>query len=170
MKRIPRPDLRTRLTENTRRFLQDPPAYFVHMRETYGDIFEMGLLRPGVFGITHPDYVRHVLVGNQKNYIKDRPTRTLKLSLGNGLLTSEGEFWRRQRRIAQPAFHRQRLAGMVEAMTRQTEAMLERWESLEGPFDLAQEMMVLTSRIVTETLFGADLKNPRSDWKSHPSQ
>lgn len=160
MKTIPRPSLRSRLTQNTGRFLQSPPAYMMDMQKTYGDIFEMGLLRPGIYALTHPEYAKQVLVTHNKNFIKDRPIRVMKMALGDSLLTTDGDFWRRQRRIAQPAFHREKLQGMAEAMIQHTAAMLEDWQGRTQPFDVAREMMRLTSRIVTETLFGANLENP----------
>lgn len=102
--------------------------------------------------------VRRVLVENVKAYPKSPSYRGLRLVLGNGLITSEGEFWKRQRKLAQPAFHRDRLAHLAGAMVRDTGDMLAAWEQ-EGDrsFDLHEEMMKLTLRIVGHTLFSSDV-------------
>lgn len=105
----------------------------------------------------HPSFVQHVLVTNPKNYVKQtRGYEMLRLVLGNGLVTSDGAFWKRQRRIAQPAFHRERLAGFGQVMTRAANQMVDAWE-LGKPFDFAEEMMRCTLRIVGETLLSADV-------------
>jgi cytochrome P450 len=108
--------------------------------------------------VNDPDGARRVLVDNSKNYPKSRSYEGLKLVLGEGLLTSEGDFWRRQRRLAQPGFHKERLASFAQAMVADTTAMLERWRGMaEGvPFDVHHEMMRLTLRIVNRTLFSTD--------------
>ena len=89
----------------------------------------------------------------------------LHAALGNGLLLSEGDFWRRQRRLAQPAFHRQRLVSFATTMVDSTQAMLTRWEGFEpgAPFDVAQEMMRLTMGIVSRTLLGMDVSEDARD-------
>jgi cytochrome P450 len=105
--------------------------------------------------------VQRVLVDNNKNY--DKQTRgydALRVFLGNGLLTSEGDFWRRQRRIAQPAFHRDRIAAFADTMTVATQEMLSRWQAhalADRPLDIAEEMTALTLRIVARTLLSADV-------------
>src|SRR5207245_4256939 len=93
-----------------------------------------------------------------KNYGKQtRGYRNLRRVLGNGLLTSEGETWKRQRRIAQPAFHRQRIAGFAQAMVRAAEDAAADLESRRGlEIDMHHEMMRLTLRVVGETLLAYD--------------
>src|SRR5262249_990699 len=76
---------------------------------------------------------------------------------GNGLLVSEGEFWRRQRRIAAPAFHLRRVAAMTESMAACTQARLAQWRGISGPLDICAEMMSLTLDIVTRTMFSTDI-------------
>jgi cytochrome P450 len=112
------------------------------------------------YQLTHPCAVEHVLQTNQQNYRKGRLYAEAKSSLGNGLLISEGDFWRRQRRLAQPAFHRQHLAGFAKVMTDAAEAMLGQWQASERggrPLDVVSEMKRLTLRIVGLTLFGTEL-------------
>jgi cytochrome P450 len=113
--------------------------------------------------LTRSDHIKHVLVDNHKNYGKQtRGYHVLRLGLGNGLLTSEGDFWKRQRRIAQPSFHHGRIAGFARTMTDCTARMLERWNAQHAagePFDLAAEMMALTLSIVGFCLMSTDLSD-----------
>jgi cytochrome P450 len=111
-----------------------------------------------VSGLTE---IQHVLVKNQKNYTKSRSYQGVKLVLGDGLLTSEGEFWRRQRRLTQPAFHPQRLRGLARTMAELTGDTIGRWQALPDSgrtLDMHGEMMRLTFRIVGETLFSSDVE------------
>jgi cytochrome P450 len=107
-----------------------------------------------------PEGVRHVLVDAARLYTKRaRGFEKLRLFLGNGLLTSEGEFWLRQRRIAQPAFHRDRVRGFAATMVRAAEDLCARWDvaAERGEvLDLSEEMMRVTLRIAGETLFSVD--------------
>jgi cytochrome P450 len=105
--------------------------------------------------------IQYVLVKNQKNYVKSSTYQGVKLVLGDGLLTSEGEFWRRQRRLAQPAFHAQRLRGLVGSMARLTGEAIARWKALPASgrmLDMHDEMTRLTFRIVGKTLCSTDLE------------
>jgi cytochrome P450 len=109
--------------------------------------------------LAHPDHIRHVLVDGARDY--DKQTRgfdKVRLILGNGLLTSEGDFWRRQRRIAQPAFHRERIAGFAAVMARVTEEMLADWAKRPAGsvLDVAEEMTRLALRIAGLTLLSTD--------------
>lgn len=123
----------------------------------YGPLTRLPLPRMEGFVLGTPSLVQHVLVTNSKNYVKQtRGYDMLRLVLGNGLVTSDGAFWKRQRRIAQPAFHRERLAGFGEVMTRAASEMVDSWE-MGKPFDFAAEMMRCTLRVVGETLLSADV-------------
>lgn len=112
-----------------------------------------------------PDAIQHVLQNSPKRYAKSRNYQPMKVVLGNGLLTSEGDFWRRQRRLAQPAFHQAQLRGLVTTMARTTDAMLVRWRAWDDgrAIDLHQEMMRVTLRIAGLTMFGADLDGEASE-------
>ncbi len=108
--------------------------------------------------VADPDAAHHVLVENHKSYVKSSNYQGLKLVLGDGLLTSEGDFWKRQRKLAQPAFHRERLQGFVSTMAQSTADLTERWRSSQtGTMDVHREMMRLTFRIVGQTLLSMDL-------------
>lgn len=139
----------------------DQLNFLLRAREICGDVAR---LRIGVLPahlLSHPEHVRHVLVDNHRNY--DKQTRgfaALRIVLGNGLLTSEGDFWRRQRRIAQPAFHRERIAAFGVSMVRAAEDTARAWELVAkrgGTIDVAEEMMRLTLRIAGETLLSSDV-------------
>src|SRR5262249_12957140 len=110
------------------------------------------------FLVNKPEYIEHVLRTNQANYRKsDFLRRMLGPLLGDGLLISEGEAWRRQRRIAAPAFHARRSGDFVTTMASCTEAMLARWRTISQPFDVAAEMMALTLDVISRTMFAADV-------------
>lgn len=103
----------------------------------------------------HPDLIEEVLVTQQRNFAKGRFYRLLGPLLGEGLLTSEGEFWRRQRRLAQPAFHRQRVVAYGGTMVTFTERLLAGWRPGEVR-DVHADMMRVTLEIVVKTLLDAD--------------
>jgi cytochrome P450 len=110
------------------------------------------------FLIIKPEYIEHVLLTNHANYRKSQFLRhLLGPLLGNGLLISEGEFWRRQRRIAAPAFHSKRIVDFLATMGSCSEAALARWRSMTQPFDIAAEMMALTLNIISRTMFSRDV-------------
>lgn len=107
--------------------------------------------------LTSAASMHHVLVEQPHRYVKSVNYAGLKVVLGEGLLTSEGSFWKRQRRLVQPTFHKQRLAGFVDTMSECTTAMTERLAQERGTFDLHRELMRLTFRIVGLTLLSQDL-------------
>ena len=111
--------------------------------------------------VNEPSFIEHVLLENHRNYSKGRLTRdALEPALGKGLLTSEGDRWRRQRRMASPGFHKQRVAHMAGAMARLARRRVEGWRicSRNGqPLDIAREIPSLTMEIVGRTLFSMDM-------------
>jgi len=126
-----------------------------------GDVARIRMMHIYLYAVYHPEHVRHVLVTNLNNYRKQtRGYAKLRLLLGDGLVTSEGEFWRRQRRIAQPAFARSAINGFAQTMIEATQQMLARWDKdgLES-VDLSDEMMRLTLNIAGQTLFSCDLSD-----------
>jgi cytochrome P450 len=124
----------------------------------YGDIVYFRMGPQEVFFLNHPDYVRDVLVTHHQNFIKGRALQRAKRLLGLGLLTSEGEFHRRQRRLAQPAFHRQRIDGYGRVMIECAARASARWTD-GSSLDISREMMRLTLAIVGKTLFDADVED-----------
>ena len=137
---------------------KDPIRVFLEAFRDHGDVVRFRFGPMVAHLVSSPEGVNHVLAENNKNYGKrTRGYDALRYVLGNGLLTSEGEFWKRQRRIAQPAFHRQRIAGFGQAMVRAAEECAERLSRRRGEsVDLHHEMMRLTLRIVGQTLLGYD--------------
>jgi cytochrome P450 len=138
---------------------KDPIAFFLRAWREYGDVVCSPEGPYSYFALVDADAARHVLVENAKNYVKSPSYRGLRAILGNGLVTSDGDFWRRQRKLAQPAFHRAKVAGFLGAMVADTEAMLARWAThdVSKPLDVQREMMRLNLRIVGHTLFSVDL-------------
>ena len=135
---------------------KDPLRLFTRTVAEHGDIVAMRFGPFRYWLLNEPEAIHHVLVDNNKNYTKSRNYQGLKRVLGEGLVTSEGEFWRRQRRLAQPAFHKEKLAGFARTMAEDTAAMLEAWQARRGngaPLDVHAEMMKLTLKIVARTLF-----------------
>lgn len=126
-----------------------------------GDVVRIRAGTRTIIAAYHPDHVHHVLVHRAANYEKKtRGYVVLRELLGQGLLTSEGEVWRRQRRIAQPAFQQQRLAGFAPTMVRAAEDLADRWEEVAKrgeTFDMAEVMGRLALRIAGETLFSMDI-------------
>jgi cytochrome P450 len=106
--------------------------------------------------LSHPDLIESVLVERSRNFTKTKVLKRNPRLLGEGLLTSEGEFWRRQRRLAQPAFHRRRVAAYGEVMAAFAQRSLEGWRSGET-IDVHEEMTRLTLEIVAKCLFDADV-------------
>ena len=140
---------------------RDPIGFYLDATKRYGGIvrFRYGRKRSWHL-VAHPNLVEYVLQTNVKNYPKGYFFNTrLKTLTGNGLLTSEGDFWLRQRRLAAPAFHRQSLAQLTDAMTGPTQEMLDRWKACPAtrPLDVSEEMMRLTLQIVGRSLFKAEL-------------
>ena len=133
---------------------------FIEGAKSYGDVVRMRFLYLTVHFLYHPNDIEYVLSANAKNFIKSRSLRTpfFQRLVGKGLLTSEGELWKRQRRLAQPAFHRQRISSYGDVMAEYTQRMIADWESGEVR-DIHRDMMRLTLEIVVKTLFNADVSN-----------
>ncbi len=137
-------------------FRRNPLNFLTHLAREYGDIahFQTGTER--VFLLNHPDYIKDVLVTHQANFLNARAPLTRSL-LGEGLLTSEGDFHRRQRRLSQPAFHRERIAAYARVMVNYGARLRERWQDNQT-LDVSNEMMQLMLGIVGKTLFDTDVE------------
>src|SRR5690242_4446135 len=107
---------------------RDPTGVFLRAARRFGDVAYLKIGSRRGYLITNPTDIRHVLQDNARNYHKSPLYQKLRMSIGNGLLTSEDGFWLRQRRIAQPAFHRQRVAGLAQVMTAAVGEAAAHWQ------------------------------------------
>src|SRR5262245_29106349 len=135
---------------------RDPIGVFMDAAQRFGDVVHLKIGPENGLLLTRPEHIRHVLQDNARNYHKSPLYDRLKVSLGEGLLTSEDAYWLRQRRMAQPAFHRERIAGLAAVMAHAAREVAARWETAAGgePLDLGEAMMGLTQTIVLRTLLG----------------
>lgn len=134
-------------------YLVDPLGFLLRTAQREGDIVRLDLANLDAYLISHPSDIEKVLITNHRKLKKDRFTHELSRLLGQGLLTSEGDHWRKQRRLAQPAFHRKRIALYAQAMAEATSQRISRWRA-GAIIDIHEEMMHLTRDIVCRTLFG----------------
>lgn len=135
----------------------DPLSVFTAWVREYGDMFYYRAAWLQVYFLNHPDLIEEILIRNPRNFLKDRVVRKSRWFFGEGLLTSEGDFWLRQRKLSAPAFHRERITSYAKIMTSYAEQMLATWQSGETR-DIHQEMMRLTLRIVVRTLFNVEVE------------
>lgn len=137
---------------------REPLRFVTHLAREYGDVssFRIGFDR--VYFINHPDYIKDVLVNHYDHFLKGAGRQRAKRFLGEGLLLSEGDLHRRQRRLAQPAFHRARLAAYAQQMAHSSVHASRNWRQAQV-VDVWQEMLRLTLDIVGKTLFSADVES-----------
>lgn len=153
---------RTLLFGNLKEFGHDQLAAMTRWAQEYGDLVSARFGHRPVLFANHPDLVEEVLVNQNRKFIKHYRLRQTRRTLGHGLLTSEGDFWRGQRKLVQPAFHRERIANYAGLMVDYTERMLASWS--EGQVRDAQaDMMRLTLEIVARTLFDAEMAGEATD-------
>ncbi len=149
------------LDGNLREMRADRLGFLTENAKKYGDVVAIRLGPARIWVLNHPDLVEDVLVTKNRVFHKHFALRQARPSLGEGLLTSEGDFWRRQRRLAQPAFHRDRIDAYGRTMVEYTERMLRGWADGQSR-DVQADMMQLTLEIVTKTLFDADIASEAS--------
>jgi cytochrome P450 len=152
------PSLKTDLIGgHFRSFRKDPTGFLTRLAKL-GDITSFRMGPQQAYFINHPELVRDLLVVNADKFVKGRALQRAKTLLGNGLLTNEGEFHLRQRRMIQPAFHRTRIAEYARSMVEYGERVSESWSDGDVR-DIDKEMMRLTLQIVAKTLFSADVSD-----------
>lgn len=138
------------------------PEHFWKLAPSLGDMVRLRVPGPPAVLLNHPDLIEEVLVRKNRSFRKDKMTRDLSHLFGNGLLVSEGEFWRRQRRMAQPAFHRERIARYAEQMVAAANHTTSTWR--EGQvLDLHVAMMDLAREVVATTLFSSEVGRAAED-------
>jgi len=143
--------------EGLQAFRRDVIGFLKQAVDQYGDIAYFKVGPQKIFLLHHLDYIKEVLVTHNRNFVKSRGLQLAKRILGEGLLTSEGDFHLRQRRLMQPAFHRQRIETYGSVMADYAARLRERWRDGDT-MDTAHEMMQLTLAIVGKTLFNADVE------------
>lgn len=131
-------------------------GFYKSCAEEYGDVVCIHLAHVPVYLLVHPRDIEEVLVTNAGNFTKSSDYRALARVLGRGLLTSEGEFWRRQRSLIQPAFHRQNILAYAEVMTRAAGRMLDSWKE-KNERNIHEDLMRVTLEIVAQCLYGAEV-------------
>jgi cytochrome P450 len=146
-------------------YRRDPLKLFLDSALESPDIVRFRMGHKSLFLLIDPRYIRHVLQENQRNYVKGVSYESLRILLGNGLLTAEGDLWRRQRRLIQPVFLKQTLRGKLDVLAACVERLIERLRERAGgpPFDLVPEMMRLAFDVVGRTVLGIDIANEADD-------
>ncbi|AXE20212.1 cytochrome P450 [Runella rosea] len=148
---------------NTSAFVRNPLGFLEKMQKEFrgAGLVRLNLVNRDFILVLNPEDTKHVLQENNRNYHKSEAYKVLAIFLGNGLLTSEGDFWRRQRKLTQPAFYKQRLALMVAMMNDEVTNLVQRWEQHEKTetLNMSEEMLNLTLKIVTQALFSTDVKH-----------
>jgi cytochrome P450 len=137
---------------------RDPLGFLLDASRDYGDIVHFRIGRQPLFLLNHPDFVKDVLVNNYQNFLKGRGIDRTDRIMGRGLLTSEGDFHRRQRQLINPAFHRQRIAGYGEVMVDCATRLSERWQDGQT-LEVTDEMKRLTVSVVGKTLFDREIED-----------
>jgi cytochrome P450 len=131
-------------------------GFYKNCADEYGDVVRVHLAHVPVYLLVHPRDIETVLVTNAAKFTKSEDYRALARVLGRGLLTSEGDFWKRQRGLIQPAFHRQSIAGYAEVMTRAAGRMLDSWKE-ECERNIHEDLTRVTLEIVGQCLYGAEV-------------
>jgi len=134
----------------------NPIRLFEHLQATFGRVSYYRIGPSQIVVMNDPDLVREVLIAQPQNFIKERTQRRMKILLGEGLITSDGEVHKRQRRIVAPAFHRQRIQNYASLMVERSAAMRDSWQG-GVELDASAEMMRLALQIVARTLFNSDV-------------
>src|SRR5687767_6379935 len=140
--------------------VSDMLGLFTRTAREYGGITQFKLLSKKYLLITNPDYVKYILQDNYKNYIRGRSVETGRVLLGNGLPLIDGDFWLRERRMLQPAFHRERLGKLADTVTAVIDTLMQDWAEKakqNQTLDLDDEMMKLTLTVIIKSMFSSPI-------------
>ena len=137
---------------------RDQLGLYARCAREYGDVVPLRLGPTRGVLLYHPDAIEEALVARSRDFVKTRGVRLLRTLIGDGLLLSEGDLWLRQRRLVQPAFHRQRVAAYGEVMATYAARRVAQWEN-GAVVSVHAEMMAITQAIVAKTLFDADVSD-----------
>ncbi len=147
------------LWKHMKDFAPSPIEFIMKNISELGDTFEAEIPTRKFVMTCDADLIKYVLQGNHRNYRKTKAYDEMQLLLGNGLVTSRGDFWRKQRRLAQPAFSKKNLANLFQSMGKVVEDFIEELNNKRGQeVDIAHEMMAITAKIAIKSLFSADLE------------
>jgi cytochrome P450 len=138
---------------------QDLLSWMGDQLSRYGDTFSASIYGANAYVIRNPRDVEHVLRHNWRNYVKGQAIKRVALLLGNGLMVSEGEVWKRQRRMIQPAFHRQTISGMTDIIKAGNAQLLKKWEDAaqtDASVNVTLDVSQMVLKIVLMSIFGAD--------------
>ncbi len=154
-------------------FSEDALSKLCRFFAAYGDAFRVfsPVMQGHIYVLSHPDHVRRVFVDNHQNYTKGIGIERVGILLGNGIMVSEGELWRRQRKMIQPLFHRDMIARMVEHIRGANLQLLEKWMACaekNEEINLTQDMSEVTLNIVLRAIFGDELETIVSTHGSNP--
>ncbi len=134
---------------------------------TLGDVYELDLGFVSIVMLNHPDYAQQILRDNPRNYAKGGEMwDSVRQIVGDGLVTSEGAYWRRQRRMIQPHFHRKHLAGLTQFILQAIEDGMNEWENYahsDQPFDIAKAYSHITMKVIMRSMFGRTLSDADAD-------
>src|SRR6266516_2562096 len=138
-------------------FRRDPLEFLTKIAQRWGDVVQFRIGGTDYVFLNHPDFIRDVIVAQNHRFTKGPALQRAKVTLGEGLLTSEGDLHRRQRRLSQPAFAINRVSQYADAMVQEAARVRDSWREGEV-IDIHQQMMELTLAIAAQTLFGADVQ------------
>nr|WP_290665614.1 cytochrome P450 [Ardenticatena sp.] len=144
-----------------RHFAQHRAQSLLETFATHGDVVAIQFPGRTITLVAHPDGVQHILRDNHQNYVKSEAYQRISLVLGKGLITAEGDHWRRQRHLIQPVFTPRHVNHFAATMLTHIRAFLATWRRIEDrqTIDISQEMMRLTLDIIADTMFGADVSD-----------
>lgn len=142
---------------NLPEFARDPIKFITRLKQEYGDVAGFSLMGDKGILISNPEHIGQVLLETGKRYGKSNSSYALRHILGNGLVTSEGDFWKHQRKLIAPAFHHQSIKQYADQMVAYTQDLAETWQDA-ATRDIHQEMMALTQRIIMKILFDVDVR------------
>lgn len=142
---------------NFREYQKDVLGYFQKCRRDFGHVVRTSLGSTWITQVTHPEDVHRVLLDHRKNFSKETSVKIVKRYLGEGLFTSKGPLWQKQRRIFQPVFDPEQIHGLVPLMSGAVYDLLDRWHLSTGPVDVCKEMSLLAMDIASRCMFGASI-------------
>ncbi|BDS09709.1 cytochrome P450 [Aureispira anguillae] len=153
---IPKAKAKDPLIKNTRVMLSNTLDFFTSMRKQYGDIYNANVIGSNLVIVSRPSMIQKILVSEISKFPKSKNYETFKLSVGNGLVTNEGESWKRQRKIAQPAFYKESIANLFDILCKVSQDHLQNWKG-QQKINAVENMLATTLDMVVQSLFGESI-------------